>query len=88
MARKVSVAETRQHGIQEDVWIVVNGEVFDMTQFAPEHPGGQESKPTTASSLSEQAIIIELLTFRTQQSSINMLAKMPPRRTMRYTPRP
>ncbi|KAK2680341.1 Cytochrome b5-like heme/steroid binding domain [Fusarium oxysporum f. sp. vasinfectum] len=42
MARKVSVAETRQHGIQEDVWIVVNGEVFDMTQFAPEHPGGQE----------------------------------------------
>lgn len=63
MARKVSVAEIRQHGIQEDVWIVVNGEVFDMTQFVPEHPGGEESKPTTASSLSQQAIIMELLTF-------------------------
>jgi cytochrome b involved in lipid metabolism len=46
MAKKVSVAEIRQHGIQEDVWIVVNGEVFDMTEYAPEHPGGEESKST------------------------------------------
>ncbi|KAF5981650.1 CYB2-lactate dehydrogenase cytochrome b2 [Fusarium coicis] len=43
MAKKVSVAEIRRHGTQEDLWIVVNGEVYDMTEFAPEHPGGEES---------------------------------------------
>ncbi|RKL43033.1 hypothetical protein BFJ72_g4446 [Fusarium proliferatum] len=42
MAEKVSVAEIRQHGTQQDIWIVVNGEVYDMTEFAPEHPGGEE----------------------------------------------
>ncbi|KAF5640790.1 CYB2-lactate dehydrogenase cytochrome b2 [Fusarium sp. NRRL 52700] len=43
MAKKVSVEETHQHETNEDIWIVVNGEVYDMTEFAPEHPGGEES---------------------------------------------
>ncbi|KAJ4245758.1 hypothetical protein NW762_013882 [Fusarium torreyae] len=42
MEKNVSTAKLRQHGTPEDVWIVVNGDVFDMTKFAPEHPGGKE----------------------------------------------
>jgi L-lactate dehydrogenase (cytochrome) len=43
MARKVAASEILQHNRRDDVWIVVDGEVYDMTEFAPEHPGGQES---------------------------------------------
>lgn len=50
MARKVAASEILQHNKRGDVWIVVEREVYDITQFAPEHPGGQEStfQPSTA----------------------------------------
>ena len=37
---KISVSEIKQHSKEEDCWIVVNDQVWDITQFAPEHPGG------------------------------------------------
>ena len=37
---KVSVADVAKHGKADDCWIVVNGKVYDLTNFAPEHPGG------------------------------------------------
>ncbi|KAJ5099524.1 FMN-dependent dehydrogenase-domain-containing protein [Penicillium argentinense] len=42
MARKVSTQEIAQHAQPDDIWIVVNGKVYDVTKFAPEHPGGAE----------------------------------------------
>lgn len=44
MTRKVSTHEISQHASQEDAWIVVNGKVYDVTKFAPDHPGGAASK--------------------------------------------
>ena len=44
MARKISVQEVSRHCIAEDLWIVVDGTVYDLTEFAPEHPGGAASK--------------------------------------------
>ena len=43
MARIVSVSEVTQHNKVDDIWVVVDGKVYDMTHFAPEHPGGSES---------------------------------------------
>jgi L-lactate dehydrogenase (cytochrome) len=40
----VSVEEISKHNTPEDCWIVVDGKVWDITEFAPEHPGGGESK--------------------------------------------
>ncbi|PKK41207.1 hypothetical protein CI102_14651 [Trichoderma harzianum] len=42
MTRKVSTQEVSRHNKRDDTWIVVDGEVYDMTEFAPEHPGGPE----------------------------------------------
>ena len=42
MTKKVSFAEVAKHSKEGDVWIVVGGKVFDITEFAPEHPGGAE----------------------------------------------
>ena len=44
MATLVPISEILRHNKSEDIWIVVNGEVYDMTAFALEHPGGEESK--------------------------------------------
>ncbi|ETN40241.1 uncharacterized protein HMPREF1541_04517 [Cyphellophora europaea CBS 101466] len=38
--KQISVEEISSHNTQEDCWIVVDGVVWDITGFAPEHPGG------------------------------------------------
>lgn len=45
MAEKtlISVEEISKHNNVDDCWIVVDGKVWDITEFAPEHPGGGES---------------------------------------------
>ncbi|TVY89002.1 Cytochrome b2, mitochondrial [Lachnellula willkommii] len=40
MTRVISAQEVTQHNIPEDLWIVVDNTVYDLTEFAPEHPGG------------------------------------------------
>lgn len=44
MTRLISAAEVRSHGSRNSCWIVVSGRVYDMTTFAPTHPGGEQSK--------------------------------------------
>jgi len=41
--RQISVEEISKHNTAEDCWIVVDGKVWDLTEFAPEHPGGPQS---------------------------------------------
>jgi len=38
--RTISLKETAQHSTAEDCWSVVNGNVYDLTQWINEHPGG------------------------------------------------
>jgi cytochrome b involved in lipid metabolism len=32
--------EVRQHNTEDDLWVVFNGEVYDVSAFASNHPGG------------------------------------------------
>lgn len=40
---KIAVAEIAKHATPDDCWVVVNGKVYDLTNFAPNHPGGASS---------------------------------------------
>jgi len=40
MPESISVQEISKHNIPEDLWVVVDDNVYDLTEFAPEHPGG------------------------------------------------
>ena len=40
----IQASEVVQHHSVSDIWIVVDGKVYDMTRFAPEHPGGADSE--------------------------------------------
>jgi cytochrome b involved in lipid metabolism len=36
----ISIAEVRKHNTEDDLWIVLENKVYDLTEFAPTHPGG------------------------------------------------
>ncbi|CEL11827.1 hypothetical protein ASPCAL14923 [Aspergillus calidoustus] len=38
--RLLSVQDVLQHNRPDDCWLVISGEVWDLTEFANEHPGG------------------------------------------------
>jgi len=42
--RAVSVEEIKKHASEQDCWIVVDDVVWDITEFIPSHPGGNESE--------------------------------------------
>ncbi|KAG7876735.1 hypothetical protein KL938_004348 [Ogataea parapolymorpha] len=39
--RIVPVAEFVKHNRPDDCWVAIRGQVYDMTEFLPHHPGGQ-----------------------------------------------
>jgi len=41
--KSIPVDEVTKHNSENDLWTVVDGQVFDLTEFAPEHPGGSDS---------------------------------------------
>lgn len=43
--KPLSVQQISEHNNPEDCWIVVDKQVWDVTDFLDEHPGGPTSKP-------------------------------------------
>merc|ERR1719231_1283342 len=37
----ISMAEVAKHTTKESCWVVVNGQVLDVTKFLKDHPGGE-----------------------------------------------
>ena len=40
----VSTEEILKHDNPSDLWLVIDDQVWDVTSFAPEHPGGLNRK--------------------------------------------
>jgi flavocytochrome c len=42
-SKKISLDELRKHNSANDCWVSIGGNVYDLTDFLEEHPGGPES---------------------------------------------
>ena len=42
-SRQISLAEVRDHDSAEDCWTVIEGKVYDLSNYASDHPGGVAS---------------------------------------------
>ncbi len=42
MSRTFSQSDVEAHNKPDSLWIVVDGEVYDLTKFQDEHPGGKK----------------------------------------------
>ncbi|KAJ3334550.1 hypothetical protein HDU93_007760 [Gonapodya sp. JEL0774] len=42
MSKSFTAAEVAQHDREGNAWIIIDGEVFDVSKFAAEHPGGKK----------------------------------------------
>uniref|UniRef100_A0A7R9XTV7 Cytochrome b5 heme-binding domain-containing protein n=2 Tax=Micromonas pusilla TaxID=38833 RepID=A0A7R9XTV7_MICPS len=39
-AGEYTVSEVAKHDTKDDLWVVIKGKVYDLTEYADEHPGG------------------------------------------------
>jgi cytochrome b involved in lipid metabolism len=42
-SKEYTLAEVAQHKTEKDCWVVVNGQVLDVTTFLKDHPGGKQA---------------------------------------------
>ncbi|SPC60721.1 probable cytochrome b5 [Ustilago sp. UG-2017b] len=46
--KKISMEELKQHNSHEDLWLLIDGKVYNVSKFLDEHPGGDEVLVTEA----------------------------------------
>jgi cytochrome b involved in lipid metabolism len=42
-SKSFSMADVAKHNTKNDCWVVVDGQVLDVTEFLPDHPGGEKA---------------------------------------------
>lgn len=54
--RKFDLREISKHNTAKSCWVVINDTVYDVTEFLPQHPGGESSILSWAGKVSRYLI--------------------------------
>ncbi|KIS71395.1 putative cytochrome b5 [Mycosarcoma maydis] len=47
-SKKITMEQLKEHGSHDDLWLLIDGKVYDVSKFLDEHPGGDEVLVTEA----------------------------------------
>ncbi len=72
MSQTLSASDVASHNKPDNLWVIVDEQVYDLTKFQEEHPGGKKSQCSLSVKLSSSA-----LTVHDVQSSNESPAKTP-----------
>ncbi|CAO1614841.1 unnamed protein product [Sympodiomycopsis kandeliae] len=42
MSKQFEASEVKEHKTEESAWVIVDGAVYDVTEFLDDHPGGKK----------------------------------------------
>ncbi len=48
MSKEYTLEEIAKHNKDSDCWVIIDGSVYDLTSFLPDHPGGSKAIMTFA----------------------------------------
>lgn len=78
----LNAAEVAKHGHRGSCWVIISGQVYDVTEFLPDHPGGASIILRYGGRVWPQIIAID---FNWIEKDIDQDSRMPLRSTTQFT---
>ncbi len=58
MSKTLSASDVASHNKPDNLWVIVDEQVYDLTKFQEEHPGGKKSQCSLSVKLSTTALTV------------------------------
>jgi hypothetical protein len=77
MSKRFSAADVASHKTASDLWIIVDEDVYDLTNFQDEHPGGKKSMPTLGPQILKPKLTIPSPLTRCRKGRVEAVLEVP-----------